>query len=84
MVGCFDNAEDAIDTLEKSSCDMILMDINIKVTTGGIQLAREILNIYTLPIVFITAYNDEATLEEVLGLSPFHSYSKKGYYLTSI
>ncbi len=46
---------------------MILMDINIKGSVDGIQLARKILETYTFPIVFITAHNDDATLEELLG-----------------
>ncbi|MCW8821824.1 MAG: response regulator [Sulfurovum sp.] len=69
--GCFDNASDAIETLKSIDCDMILMDINIKGPMDGIQLARKILGIYTLPVVFITAHNDDATLEELLELAPY-------------
>ena len=53
--GCFDNAEDAIEALKNTPCEMILMDINIKGAMDGIQLARYILRTYTLPIVFISA-----------------------------
>ncbi len=76
VVGCFDNAIDVTGALKTTSCDMILMDINIKGTTDGIQLARDILDTYRLPIVFITAYSDEETLEEVLELSPYGFISK--------
>jgi DNA-binding response OmpR family regulator len=37
----------------------------------GIQLARHILREKTLPIVFITAHNDDETLEEILELAPY-------------
>ena len=69
--GCFDNAADTIEALDHIACGMILMDINIKGSVDGIQLARKILEIYPLPIVFITAHNDDATLEELLELAPY-------------
>ncbi len=69
--GCFDNASDTIEALKNIDCDMILMDINIKGPVDGIQLSKKILETYTLPIVFITAHNDDATLEELLELAPY-------------
>ena len=69
--GCFDNAADTLEALGQIECDMILMDINIKGAMDGIQLARKILESYTLPIVFITAHSDDATLEELLELAPY-------------
>lgn len=69
--GCFDNASDTIEALNSIDCDMILMDINIKGPVDGIQLSKKILETYTLPIVFITAHTDDATLEELLELAPY-------------
>lgn len=69
--GCFDNALDTIEALKDIDCEMILMDINIKGAVDGIQLAKQILENYTLPIIFITAHNDDATLEELLELAPY-------------
>ncbi len=74
--GCFDNALDTLEALKSINCDMILMDINIKGSMDGIQLARKILETYTFPIVFITAHNDDATLEELLELAPYGFISK--------
>ena len=74
--GCFDNAIDTLEGLNTLTCDMILMDINIKGSMDGIQLARKILETYTFPIVFITAHNDDATLEELLELAPYGFISK--------
>jgi len=70
-VDCLDNAKDALSQVKKEKYDMILMDINIKGSMDGIQLAREILRTHTLPIVFITAHNDSETFQEVLELSPY-------------
>ncbi|WP_373031164.1 response regulator [Sulfurovum sp.] len=69
--GCFDNASNTIEALKNIDCDMILMDINIKGPVDGIQLSKKILETHTLPIVFITAHNDDATLEELLELAPY-------------
>jgi DNA-binding response OmpR family regulator len=74
--GCFDNATNTFEALNSIICDMILMDINIKGSMDGIQLARKILESYTFPIVFITAHNDDATLEELLELAPYGFISK--------
>ena len=71
VVACLDNAPDTLDILSSACCDMILMDINIKGAMDGIQLARQILRTYDIPIVFITAHNDEETLEEILELAPY-------------
>lgn len=71
VTGCFDNAADVIDALKSIDCDMILMDINIKGSMDGIQLTRHILRNHTLPVVFITAHNDDETLEELLELAPY-------------
>ena len=74
--GCFDNALDTLEALKNINCDMILMDINIKGAMDGIQLSKKILEKYTFPIVFITAHNDDATLEELLELAPYGFISK--------
>jgi len=74
--GCFDNAADTLAALNDIECSMILMDINIKGPVDGIQLAKKILETHPLPIVFITAHNDDATLEELLELAPYGFISK--------
>ena len=71
VVGCFDNAAELLTEIKDLECDMILMDINIKGPMDGIQLARKILEKYAVPIVFITAHNDDETIEETLELSPY-------------
>lgn len=75
-IACVDNGKDALAVLKKDSYDMVLMDINIKGSIDGILLSREILKHYSLPIIFISAYTDEKTLEEVLELSPYGFISK--------
>jgi len=76
VVGCYDNAADARAAITQGCCDMILMDINIKGAEDGIQFSRSILQQYNLPIIFISAYSDGETLEEVMELSPYGFITK--------
>ena len=71
VTACFTNADDTLEGLKNIECDMLLMDINIQGPTDGIQLARKLLKTYNIPIVFITAHNDDETLEELLELAPY-------------
>jgi DNA-binding response OmpR family regulator len=71
VTGCFDNARDTLEALKKIECELLLLDINIKGPMDGIQLARNILREKTIPIVFITAHNDDDTLEEIVELAPY-------------
>jgi len=76
VTGCFTNAKDTVEGLKNIACDMLLMDINIEGATDGIQLARQILQTYDLPIIFITAHNDDETLDEILELAPYGFITK--------
>ena len=74
--GAYDNAADARAALRKECCEMILMDININGPEDGIQLTRSILQQYNIPVVFISAYSDGDTLQEVMELSPYGFITK--------
>jgi len=76
VIASFESARNVMQFLQENACDMVLMDINIKGAVDGIQLAKKILAKHTLPVVFITAYSDEETLEEVLELSPYGFITK--------
>jgi len=68
---CVDNASETLEILKKVQCDLLFMDINIKGPMDGIQLARHILKLRDIPIIFITAHNDDETVEELLELAPY-------------
>ena len=75
-IDCLDNAEDAMEAIREREYQLILMDINIKGTMDGIQLSKKILDKHVLPIVFISAYSDDETMEDVLELSPYGFITK--------
>jgi DNA-binding response OmpR family regulator len=70
-VKAFTNAQDALEWLNTSKCDMLLADINLKGSIDGIQMAKAILRKHDIPIIFITAYSDSETLNDALSISPF-------------
>jgi len=69
IIKCSSNSIETIKLLEKHSFNMILMDINIKGQVDGISLARDILEDINIPILFISAYNDDDTIDEILEFS---------------
>jgi DNA-binding LytR/AlgR family response regulator len=58
------SADDAFKAIEDFSPDIVLMDIHIKGEICGIQLATLIKKKYAIPVVFLTAFSDEATIEQ--------------------
>ena len=50
--------------------DLILMDIHLKGTKDGIEAAAEIRTTSDVPIVFLTAYADPATVERAKSTEP--------------
>lgn len=64
-----------IDTLECIKTfipDVVLMDINLLGSVmDGIDLAKEILKHYDVPLIFITAYTDDEIIERAKRISPY-------------
>ena len=61
VVGTASTAEEAL--AQAGAADIVLMDIRIDGEHDGIQAATEIRERYRLPVVFLTAHADRATLE---------------------
>jgi diguanylate cyclase (GGDEF)-like protein/PAS domain S-box-containing protein len=62
VVGIADTAKDALKMAAKESPNLVLMDIVIKGERDGIDIARQIHDLFDIPVVFLTAYADEKTL----------------------
>lgn len=54
---------EAIEKVTEMSPDLVLMDIRIKGDIDGVDTARQILNQYSIPVVYLTAYADDRTLD---------------------
>ena len=55
------NAVDAVIAADKDKPDLILMDIMLKGKLSGIDAAGIITGRYKIPIIYITAYQDDET-----------------------
>ncbi len=75
-VGIAIDYEEALEILEQGNVDIALLDVNISGTQKGTELAHYINAHYHIPIVFLTAYSDRKTIEEIKNTLPF-GYLKK-------
>lgn len=65
------SGEEAIALVSKLKPDMVLMDIQLDGFIGGIEAAEEIHNQYDIPIIFLTAFSDDETLEKAKLSEPY-------------
>ena len=63
--------EEAIAIAGKMRPDIVLMDIVLKGRIDGIEAAQRIWETMSLPVVYLTAYADEATLQRAKVTEPF-------------
>ncbi len=53
----------AIEKAAEISPDLVLMDIRLKGNMDGVEAGKEIHNRFKIPVIYLTAYSDEDTLE---------------------
>jgi len=71
VVGSAATAHEAIDIAKKIGPDLVLMDIHLKGQMDGIEAARTLWGLYNIPVVFITADAEDATLQRAIKTAPF-------------
>ncbi len=62
---------DAVKKAGETKPDLVLMDIMLKGEMDGIDAAQQIRDLYDIPIVYLTAYFDDETLERAKVTEPF-------------
>lgn len=71
VVGAASNGEKAIALAKAENPDIVLMDIMLKGDMNGIEAASVIREEYSIPVIFLTAYADEATLAKAKVTEPY-------------
>ncbi len=71
VVGPVDTGRGAIDATLESKPHLVLMDISLNGAMDGIEAAKHIETQLDVPVVFLTAYGDEPTLERAAQASPY-------------
>lgn len=64
------SGEEAIRKTKEIDPDLILMDIVLKGQMDGVETVRQITRRFNVPVIYLTAYADDTTLERVKTTSP--------------
>lgn len=70
------SGETAIQLAAQNPPDIVLMDIKLKGNIDGIQAAAQMRNRFQLPVVYLTAYADDETLNRAKFTEPYGYISK--------
>lgn len=71
VAGAATSGEQAVDLIEQTKPDLVLMDIMLKGEMNGIQTAEIVKNKHNIPVIFLTAYADENTLSKAKVTEPY-------------
>ncbi|MGD1704323.1 response regulator [Dapis sp. BLCC M229] len=64
IIDIVSSGEDALQVAQEKSPKLILMDIVIQGDMNGIETAGKIYNNYSIPVIYLTAYADDETLNQ--------------------
>lgn len=65
IIAMVDSAEEGIAVASRERPDLVLMDLRLKGEKDGVQAAKEIRSQVDVPIVYLTAYSDQLTVDRV-------------------
>lgn len=65
------SGEAAIDRAAASDLDLVLMDIVLKGEMDGVEAAEQIYENFNIPVIYLTAYADDHTLQRAKTTTPF-------------
>ncbi|MBP2296054.1 response regulator [Azospirillum rugosum] len=71
VVGTSASGEDAIQLANRHQPDLVLMDIRLEGEMDGIEAARRIRDAHQIPVVFLTAYANDETVQRASMTEPF-------------
>lgn len=71
VVGAVATGEEAVQVAATARPDLVLMDINLAGQVDGVEAAHQIRDRYQIPVVYLTAYSDEDTLQRAKLSDPF-------------
>src|SRR5207249_1586763 len=76
VTGATARGEDAVTFVRDRRPDLVLMDIRLAGRMDGIEAADQIRAKYGLPVVYLTAHSDHATLQRAKLTEPFGYITK--------
>jgi DNA-binding LytR/AlgR family response regulator len=71
------NADIAIETLKKETIDLVILDINLgEGEMNGISLGQKIHDMFQIPFIYLTAYDNTKIISEAISTSPYSYLTK--------
>ncbi|TVQ27352.1 MAG: PAS domain S-box protein [Spirochaetaceae bacterium] len=71
VVGSASSGDAALRLIDQSIPDLVLMDVKIEGRMDGVDTAGAVRDRFGIPVVFLTAYADESTLDRAKRQDPF-------------
>jgi PAS domain S-box-containing protein len=71
VTGLASSGDEAVTAVTRSKPDLVLMDVHLKGSIDGIQTAEKIHAMSDVPVVYVTAYSDVATVTRARETEPF-------------
>lgn len=65
------SGEETLEKIEQLAPDLILMDIHLQGNIDGLDTARAIRKRFSVPVILLTAYADDSTIERAVVSEPF-------------
>lgn len=71
VAGIADSGEEAIQIVSEVQPDLVLMDIVLNGELSGIEAAEQIRDRFDIPVIYLTAYGDQDTVNKATQTDPF-------------
>jgi diguanylate cyclase (GGDEF)-like protein len=71
VVDMVSTAEESIRAVQEKKPDVVIMDIVLQNGIDGINIAETIRNIYNIPVIFLTSFDEEHIIERAATQIPF-------------
>ncbi|MBA56953.1 MAG: GGDEF domain-containing response regulator [Pseudomonadales bacterium] len=71
VIGTAASGKRALELVDARGPNVVLMDIHIKGTQDGIEVAQDINHLYRIPVIFLTAYSEDTTLNRARESGPY-------------
>lgn len=88
VCGSATSASEAVQKALATNPDLVLMDVRLQGGSDGIAAARDIESQRDVPVVFLTAHADEATLDRAAGTTPYgyvlKPFDERDLYVTLV
>jgi len=76
ITGVAERFEDVIEQMKQEVPDLFLIDIRLKGTKSGLDVARQLMERYGVPFMFLTSNTDKATVKKAMETLPLGYITK--------